>query len=427
MTLRFITLTLALIGVFFSSASSAEYQLLDRAVAIVEDDVIMPSEVRQSMAQIRQSLQQRGTTLPADAALYEQVLERSILEKLQLQRAQKIGLRISDQQLNEAMTDIAARNGMNLTQFRQSLENNNQSYVAIREQVRNDMLIQQTQRRSVFRKIQISESEIENFLRSEEGKALLTPEYNIDHILLPLDSKAPSNAVKHAQKKLHALREQLIQNSSTGFAEATAELTAISAQHSPLGWRKLQDIPSLFTSTIEALQPGQLSKPIKSGSGYHMIWLLKKRGGVKRSVEETNVRHILISENAIRDDQQAQQLAQTVKEKLDAGAEFSDMAKQYSDDPGSALAGGELGWTEPNKLVPAFEYVMNTIAIGKISEPFKSQFGWHILEVLERRNKDLSDDQAKRIAQMTIADSKYNTALQNWLQELRDNAFIEIK
>jgi len=427
MTLRFITLTLALIGVFFSSASSAEYQLLDRAVAIVEDDVIMASEVRQSMAQIRQSLQQRGTTLPADAALYEQVLERSILEKLQLQRAQKIGLRISDQQLNEAMTDIAARNGMNLTQFRQSLENNNQSYVAIREQVRNDMLIQQTQRRSVFRKIQISESEIENFLRSEEGKALLTPEYNIDHILLPLDSKAPSNAVKHAQKKLHALREQLIQNSSTGFAEATAELTAISAQHSPLGWRKLQDIPSLFTSTIEALQPGQLSKPIKSGSGYHMIWLLKKRGGVKRSVEETNVRHILISENAIRDDQQAQQLAQTVKEKLDAGAEFSDMAKQYSDDPGSALAGGELGWTEPNKLVPAFEYVMNTIAIGKISEPFKSQFGWHILEVLERRNKDLSDDQAKRIAQMTIADSKYNTALQNWLQELRDNAFIEIK
>jgi len=427
MTLRYITLTLALIGAFFSSASSAEYQLLDRAVAIVEDDVIMASEVRQSMAQIKQSLQQRGTALPPDAALYEQVLERSILEKLQLQRAQKIGLRISDQQLNETMTDIAARNGMNLTQFRQSLENNNESYIAIREKIRSDMLIQQTQRRSVFRKIQISESEIENFLNSEEGKALLTPEYNIDHILLPLDSNASSNAVARAQEKLHALREQLIQNSATGFADATTELTAISAQHSPLGWRKLQDIPSLFTSTIETLQPGQLSKPIKSGSGYHVIWLLKKRGGVKRSVEETNVRHILISENAIRDDRQAQQLAQTVKEKLNAGAEFSDMAKQYSDDPGSALAGGELGWTEPNKLVPAFEYVMNTIAIGKVSEPFKTQFGWHILEVLERRNKDLSDDQAKRIAQMTIADSKYNTALQNWLQELRDNAFIEIK
>lgn len=411
-----------------SPFTQAEYQLLDRVVAIVEDDIVMSSEVRDSMLQIKTTLKKRGTTLPSEAVLYEQVLERAILEKLQLQRAYKMGLRISDQQLNEAMSNIAMRNGLSLQQFKTSLENNNESYVTVREKIRHDLLIQQTQRRNVFRKIHISKSEINNFLASEQGKALLQPELNIDHVLLPVDSKASDAAQTRAQQKMAELRSALLQNpSSKNFASAVSKVQSLGAQHSPLGWRNLSDLPSLFIDTVSSMSAGDISAPIKSGSGYHLIWLTEKRGGVDKTVNETLVKHILISLTEIRNDKEAEQLANKIKQKLDAGELFDTLAKQHSEDPGSALLGGALGWTKPGKLVPVFEYVMDSTKIGQISQPFKSEFGWHILEVTDRRSKDLSNERAERLAQMQIAETKYDSALQNWLQELRDNAFIEIK
>ena len=408
-----------------SSTANAEYQLIDRVVAIVENDIVLASDIRDEIVAIKQRITATGGKMPTDDLLFEQVLERSILENLQLQRAAEIGMRVSDQQLNTAMANIAERNKLSLADFKTSVEAQGESYLTIREKVRKDLLLNEVQRRSVIRNINISESEVENFLKSEQGQLLLLPEFNIDHILLPIPVDAGEQTKALAKEKALQLQQLALNNS--GFETLQNQIAVHNAERSPLGWRRAENMPSLFKGVIDNMNIGDVSEPILSDSGYHVIHITDKRGGVEGKTTETNVRHILIAPNEIRTMDEAQILANEVREKLAQGEDFIQLARKHSDDPGSALSGGDLGWTEPGVLVPIFEETMNNVEIGVSSQPFQSQFGWHILQVSERREKDLSQDRAAQQARMAIAETKYEDELNNWLQELRDNAFVDIK
>ena len=415
----------ALVFALCSPHSHAEYQLIDRVVAIVEDDIVLASEIRDRSDNLARLIRQRQGQVPDAATLYEAVLERAILDSLQLQRAERIGLRISDQELNDSLTRFANRQGMNLEQFREALEQRGQSYVLLREQEREKLLIQQLQRRSVLRGMSITDSEITNFLKSPEGQLLLEPQYQIDHVLLPISADASPAAVARAEQVVSRMRQQA--QRAGGFATLLDEFTAASMQPSPLGWRRADEMPSIFTGLTEQLAVGEISEPVRSESGLHLIHIVAREGGVDGVTTETEVRHILVTPNEIRSDEEAGELAQSLAQRAKDGEDFAALARQYSDDPGSALAGGDLGWTEPGQLVPEFEQVMNGTEVGSTSEAFASQFGWHVLQVMDRREKDLSEQKAQQAARRAIAESKYEDELSNWLQELRDNAFVEIK
>lgn len=417
--------SIALSTLLSCATANAEYQLIDRVVAIVEDDIVLASEVRTKLQQIKKQISNSGSAMPPENVLFEQVLERSILESLQLQRAAQIGMRVSDQELNETMTMVATRNGLSLPDFKTSIEQQGESYLDIREKIRKDLLINEVQRRSVIRNINVSESEISNFLLSEQGQLLLSPEFEIDHVLLPVAIDATDEAKARAKQKLLKLAEQANQNG--GFDAINTQIAAEFAQRSPLGWRRADSMPTIFKGIIDNMNVGDISDPIASDSGYHIIRIKNKRGGVAGNVTETNVRHILIAPNEIRTAEEAELLAAQVKQKLSAGEDFVQLARKYSDDPGSALSGGDLGWTEPGALVPVFESTMKNTTVGATSEAFQSQFGWHILEVLDRREKDMSKNHAEQRARMAIAETKFDDELNNWLQELRDDAFVDIK
>ena len=408
-----------------NTASHAEYEVIEQVVAIAEDDVVLASEIRDQMAEIHQRLIANKQSLPDNNRLFEQVLEQKILESLQLQRADKIGLRISDQQLNDAMASIAARNNLSLTEFKSSIEKQGQSYLEIRNKIRRDMMIREVQRRSVIRTINIDQGEVDNFLRSEKGQALLEIEYNIDHILLAIDVNASENAVAVANKKMSQLRS--LATLEGGFPPIAGQAKIITAEHNPLGWRRFSEIPTMFQATVSELSEGMISEPIRSDSGLHIIHVLAKRGGIEGSQTETKVRHILIAPNEIRSIDEAKVLAAEVRQEIIDGEDFTFLARKYSDDPGSALTGGDLGWAEPGTLVPEFETMMTNTDINQTSAIFNSQFGWHILQVTDRREKDLSSELANQRARMAIAETKYDDALNNWLQDLRDNAYVDIK
>lgn len=407
-----------------AQTSTAEYQLLDRVVAIAEDDVVLASQVRNDMRQLKRTLAARGTELPPDKIIYEQVLERAIIDSLQLQRAYRSGLRISDQDLNDAMQRVAEQNRLTLPQFREALEQSGQSYLEAREQMRKEMLIRRVQQRGVMRGMNIADSEVENFLQSSEGQALLEPEFQLDHILLPL----PEGATKQQRQRAESTMQNLAKLAADKlFAELASELEAAGARHAPLGWRRKADIPSLFGETVSGLQKGEVSEVVRSDSGLHLVKLIDQRGGIEGTLRETKVRHILITPNEIRDEQQARELAEEVAAKLAAGEDFAALARQYSDDPGSALRGGDLGWNAPGKMVPAFESVMDIMALEEVSPPFESPFGWHILQVIDRRETDFTRERAKERARLIIAEGKFEDELNNWLQKLRDESFVEIK
>tara|TARA_B100000767_G_scaffold138680_1_gene131119 strand:- start:5056 stop:6399 length:1344 start_codon:yes stop_codon:yes gene_type:complete len=403
----------------------AEYQVIEQVVAIAEDDVVLASEVRDEMAKVHQRLIANKRPLPDNNALFAQVLEQRILRSLQLQRAEKIGLRTSDQQLNDTMNSIAARNNLSLTEFKLSVESQGQSYIDIRNNIRQDMIIREVQRRSVIRTINIDQSEVDNFLNSEKGKALLEIEYNIDHILLAINTEASKDTVAAAKIKMIQLKS--LATLKGGFSAIADRAEIINAEHNPLGWRRFSDVPMMFQSTVKNTLEGEISEPIRSDSGLHIIHILAKRGGVEGTQTETNVRHILIAPNEIRSVDEAKILAAEVRQKILAGEDFAFLAREYSDDPGSALTGGDLGWSKPGTLVPEFETMMANTDIDKTSAIFKSQFGWHILQVSDRREKDLSSELANQRARMAIAETKYDDALSNWLQDLRDNAYVDIK
>ena len=423
-----LSLTIGLfLCLFYVEKIEAKIELLDRVVAVVDSGVVMESQLNQRVQDIIGRLRSDGIELPPKEVLEEQILERLIIEEIQLQIGDQAGVKISDAELNRALSMIASENSMNLEQFKESLDANNDSYVKLRDQVRKELIIQRVQRGKVGANIEISEQEIENFLNSEEGRSKLAEQYNVQQILLSLSSSAPQNEVNLVKEKGADLIERYKEGESFEKLAATYSSDQNALEGGSLGWRKSSELPSLFSNVVVKMKVGEISELIRSGAGFHIIRLSEKRGDVVKFEDQTLVRHILIQSSEIRSENQTKELINEIHQELIDGEDFKQLARQHSEDPGSKMEGGELGWSSPDSFDPAFEAVMNSIDIGEMSKPFQSSFGWHILEVLDRRNEDISDDVRKNRAYSIIFNRKFEQELQRTLIELRSESYVDIK
>lgn len=411
--------------VFAGTAVLAATQVIDQVVAIVDDDIIMASELRERVSAVNGNLAARGITPPPENELIQETLDRLILESIQLQKGRRAGVRISDEQLNSAIKRIAAQNKMTLDQFQRALEQSNQSYGAMREQIRREMIIQRVQAGNVNQRIQITDEEVGNFMGTQEGQSLTQPQYRVLHALLALKSDASESEVAAARAQVDGTMKRI--RGGTPFKEA------VSASSSPypltggdLGWRKPDELPSIFSAIVPRLTTGETADPILSESGFHLVYLEAVRGR-EQIVTQTKARHILIKSSEIMTDEQARELAAELRARALAGEDFAELAKEYSQDIGSAQEGGELGWTTPGQMVPEFEAAMANTAPGQISAPVQTPFGWHIVEVEDRREQDMADQTTRAKATDYVHQRKYEEELDAWLQQIRDEAFVDIK
>ena len=412
-------------AVVFSVALSANAQVvpLDSVVAIVDEDIILSSEVRDRVQQVKASATQRGMELPDDETLVQETLDRLILESIQLQLADRYGIRIPDAQLDQAMARIASQNRLTLEQFRDALTQSGQSYLQMRESLRDELAIQRVQQGSVMRDINITEREIDNFMATEEGEAMIEPEYRVVQALVSV-SRSDSEDERAAKEDFV---DGVLANVLAGadFSEAVSVIEPYSFRGGDLGWRKLRDIPSMFSEIVPNLKPGQTGK-VESSSGLHLVHLAEARG-IERLVEQTNVRHILVKPNEVLDNEAAREFIASLKQRIESGEDFAALAKEHSDDIGSAQEGGELGWTNPGQMVPEFETAMAGAEIGVITDPVRSEFGWHILEVTDRRTENFAEQVRRNQVANFLRESKYEEELENWLREIREEAFVDIK
>ena len=404
-----------------------EIELLDRVIAVVESGVIMESELNSRLQEVIGRIRETGSELPPKKILEEQVLERLIMEEIQLQIGERAGIKISDAELNSSLSEIASQNSLNLENFKDNLESQDISYRDLRETVKKNMIIQRVQRGKVGSKIDITNEEIENFLNSEEGKTKLAEEYNVQQILLPLKGNSTKEEIKKAEKKGKSIIEKLLSGESFSKLAASYSSGQNALEGGSLGWKKSSELPTLFSEIIINMEVGDISKLIRSGAGFHILRLSEKRGDTVKFEDQTLVRHILLKSTEIRTLSQTKDLIQEIYDNLKKGDDFKDLAKEYSEDPGSKLDGGDLGWNTPSTFDPIFAEVINKTAINEISEPFKSSFGWHVLEVLGRRNEDVSESVRKNRAYQIIFTRKYEQELQRTLIELRSEAFVDIK
>ena len=405
------------------SLASAQIEVLDQVVAIVDDDIILASELQERVKGVRSTMESRGVEVPSDDVLIRETLDRLILDSIQLQLANRYGVRIPDQQLDEAMTRLARQNGLTLEQFRIALEQSGQSYAAAREGLRDDLAIQRVQQGNVMRNINISEQEIDNFLVTEEGEAMTQPEYQVVQALLSISRG--EDAAEIVAKEAYV--NEVLSNIQSGqpFEQAVSGTEPYAFTGGDLGWRKLGDIPSMFADTVPTLTVGEVAK-VRSSSGFHLVYLADAVGG-EQLVRQTDVRHILVKPTEVLNEQAAEDLVVELRARIERGEDFGELARQYSDDIGSATEGGNLGWTNPGQMVPEFEATMAGTAEGSISQPFRSEFGWHILEVKARRDKDFSGEVRRNQVAGYIRDQKYQEELDAWLRKIREEAFVDIK
>ncbi len=411
-----------------ATSAQAERQLLDRVIAIVDDGVILQSELNARVNTIRSRLEAQGTGLPPRQVLEQRVLDQLITENIQLQLAEEMGMRVSDNELNETISRIAQSNNMTMQQFEDQLAVEGVTYQEAREQIRREMLVSRVQQRRVDSRVRVTDREVENLLEQTAGQTDTTTEYLLAHILVAVSNFSDEQEVAQAQARAERLREEIAGGRDFQSA-AVAESDASNAlEGGVMGWRSRSNLPSMVVDVVPDLPVNQPSAVLQSGSGFHIVQVLDRRGGEARNViQQARVRHILIRPTEVVTDDRAESQINDIYQQLQQGADFATLARELSDDPGSGSAGGDLGWVSPGQMVPAFEEAMMAAPVGVVTRPFRSRFGWHILEVQERRNQDVSDQVRRAEAQQALYRRKYETALQNWLREIRDEAYVEIK
>ena len=410
-----------------SPTLAQERILLDKVIAIVDSDVVLQSELLNRLADVRGTAGREGRELPPENQLREEILESLIIENIQLQFAERNSIRFDDDTVNRVLGSMAQDNGMEFQEYVTALESQG-VYLRTREQVRKQLTMQELQRGAVNSRIHITEQEIDNFLNSEMGQAIISPDFLIDHILVPTGA-TDTPAIRSAKL---AFAADMVAKLEEGAGVAETRTEALRAGTFPIdgtnfAWRKLDQLPSLFAEAVEPLGVGEVAGPIEAGNGYHIIQLRNKRGGAEQIVNQTNVRHILLSPNEIRDEQQTQQLIIELRNRIvEGGEDFASIARQNSDDAGSVVAGGDLDWVSEGGMPIEMESVIDRLEIGELSEPFRSQSGWHIAEVLDRRETDLSQQYTRSQAYNTLRNRKFDLELQNWLIEIREEAFVEL-
>ena len=402
-------------------------ELIDRVVAVVDSGVIMESQLNARVEEILIRLKSDKAELPPLNLLEEQVLDRLIIEEIQLQIAERAGIKISDSELNQTLSRVSAQNNLSLDDFRIKLEEEGTSYKSFRDTIRKELIIQRVQRGKVGAKIDISEQELENFINSEEGKTQLAEQYNVQHILLSVKSGLTEEEVGEIQNNANSLIERL--NNGESFEKLAASYSSgqNALEGGFLGWRTSAELPSLFAQVVSELKVGEVAQPVRSGAGFHILKLTDKRGNTVKFLDQTLARHILVQPSEIRTEKQTEELINDIYTRLEDGEDFKQLARQFSEDPGSKMDGGELGWSNPGDYDPAFETTLNATKIGQVSQPVKSSFGWHIIEVMDRRNEDVSQEEQKNRAYQIIFKRKFEQELQSTLIELRAEAYVDIK
>ncbi len=410
-----------------SSAVFSKIELIDRIVAVVDSGVVMESQLNSRVEEILMRLDSDKAELPPLNLLEEQVLDRLIIEEIQMQIAERAGIKISDSELNQTLSRVSGQNNLSLEDFRIKLESEGTSYRSFRDTIRKELIIQRVQRGKVGAKIDISEQEIENFINSEEGESQLAEQYNVQHILLSVKSGLTENEIEEIQKNAESLVLRLNNNENFEKLAASYSSGQNALEGGFLGWRSSAELPSLFAEVVSNLKVGEIASPVRSGAGFHILKLSNKRGSTVKFLDQTLARHILVQPSEIRTENQAKDLIDNIYERIKAGEDFKQLARQFSEDPGTKMDGGELGWSNPGEFDPEFEKTLDATEIGQLSEPVKSSFGWHVIEVMDRRNEDVSQEEQKNRAYQIIYKRKFEQELQSTLIELRAEAYVDIK
>lgn len=407
--------------------SYAAEQPLDRIVAIVDDGIIMHSQFEKRLQEVRKNISIRNAELPPEDMLRQQVLDRMILDELQLQIGERSGIRIADDELNESIASLAQRNQTTVPDFLNMLRQDGLSEADVREQIRNEIIINRVRQYRVAERVQVTEQEVRNFLNSTLGKMQLAEDYRLANILIPLSDSPSADEIAEVEQKVELVQKRLHEGADFQQLAMSYSASENALEGGDMGWRKAGQLPPPFDTMVSQMSIGDVTEPLRTAGGIIILKLLDKQGTGNSMRDEVHVRHILLKPSEIRSPAATQQLAQRLYERINSGEDFAQLAKQYSEDPGSALQGGDLNWTDPQNLVPAFRSVMANTAIGELSKPFESQFGWHVLQVLDRRITDSSQELREQQALNLIHNRKYEEELQIWLREIRDEAYVEIK
>ncbi len=401
-------------------------QPLDAIVAVVNDDVIVRSELERELALAIPQLQQRGTALPPPSQLRKQVLDRLILKHLQQQRAKQLGISVDESTLQQAIENIASRNGLSVDQLKESLEAGGIRFADFREDTRAQILSSRLQNQEVLNRVQVSEQEVERFLAREKDRLIEREQVRLQHILIALPDNPTAEQVKRAETKAKRLVAELRAGADFAAVAARESDGANALEGGDLGWFEMGAVPTLVSELVYTLAEGEITDPLRSPSGFHIIRLSGIKAAQPRDIVQTHARHILIRTNELVSDEDARARLLQLRERILKGEDFAALARAHSDDTGSALKGGDLGWSEPGRMVPEFEEQMNRLAVGELSEPFKTPFGWHLLRVEERRNRSASEDLLRIKAREALQRRKAEEAVEEWLRQLRDEAYIEI-
>lgn len=425
-----ILILLGLSGTFpntgIALAEGEEIQKIDRIVAVVDQVVITENELIDRIQTVRSQLEKQGGNVPPMDVLQKQILERLINDRLLLQYAAQTGIRVDDTQLDKTVERIAEQNKLSVPEFRTALEQEGISYRKFREDIRNEIVIARLREREVENRVNVTEAEIDNYLTTQSARGDVQDEFEIGHILI----RTPEDGSPEELQKLKEKAEQALQalQGGTNFAEVSARYSDApnALEGGSLGWKTSSQIPDLFNEALKGMQPGEVSPILRSPNGFHILKLNDRRGSTSPLVvEQTKLRHILIKLSEIVSESDAQQKMTMIKERLDHGGDFAELARQYSEDA-SANSGGDLGWVNPGDTVPQFEKAMNLLAPGEISEPVRTPFGYHIIQVQERRKQDMTQEAARFKARQEIRTRKAEEAYDDWVRELRDRAYVEL-
>ncbi|MFQ6403969.1 peptidylprolyl isomerase [Methylophilus sp. 'Pure River'] len=408
------------------AAEKRPIEKMDRIITVVDQSVITEREMLNRMEAVKAQMIKKGVEVPPDEVLQKQILERLIVDSLQLQLAAQTGIKVEDAQLDKTIERIAEQNNLTLPAFKKALEEDGTNFYKFREDIRNDIIIARLRERDVDNKVNISEAEIDNYLSTQEKEGDLD-EFNISQILIRLPEDSSPEDIQKARARTEQVTKALAEGMSFEKASANFSDAPNALDGGGLGWRSGQQMPAQFLELVKTLQAGGVSRPIRSGTGVHILKLNDRRAGASTLiVEQTHVRHILLKPNEVLSDKEAKQKIDGIKERIDHGTPFQDMARQYSDD-GSASSGGDLGWISPGDTVPVFEKTMAELAVNEVSAPIRSQFGWHIIQVLERRKQDMSKESKRLKARQEIRARKAEESYNDWIHELRDKAFVEMR
>ncbi|MFT4861840.1 MAG: peptidyl-prolyl cis-trans isomerase SurA [Pseudohongiellaceae bacterium] len=417
---------LSLLVVTAPSTSLAQRVLLDRIVAVVDDDVVLQSELDRRMAEARGNAERAGIPIPPADQFKDEILEMLVIENLQLQLAERVSIRFDDDTINRVFENMASNNNLSFEQYVATLEENG-VYLQTRDEVRRQMTLQELQRGMVNRRITIADQEIENFLNSETGRELMAEDFLVNDMIIPTSETDTPEEIARRRKVAADIVARVRDGAAFNDAAAAAQQTSgIQLEGSSLGWRKASQLPTLFSDIVQRMKIGDIEGPIQAGNGFHVLSLADKRGGTEQMMDQTNIRHIMLAPNEIRDEAQTLAAIESLRAQIEAGADFSALARKNSDDASSVVGGGDLDWVNKGGLPREMEVVIDAMEVAELSEPFRTEMGWHIAEVLGRRETDLSRQYSRSQAENALRNRKFDLELENWILEIREEAFVEL-